>query len=142
MRYFRFNNVTSLAREIATHIFTRVQSGEPVDAIRFSTDGIPSVEEWFYLDTDGLKEQAFHESCGRYKLIDLAPQFDAGDAHIIAGGYLGGNALATTGLIDRSTGGADDGGCRQSAHRLPPRIGGADRAYSVPVAAPIKNFFI
>ena len=104
MRYFRFDNATSLAREIATHIFTRVQSGEPVDAIRFATDDIPSVEEWFYLDTDGLKEQAFHGSCGRYKLIDLAPQFDAGDAHIIAGGYLGGNALATTGLIDRSTG--------------------------------------
>ncbi len=104
MRYFRFDNVTNLAREIATHIFTRVQSGEPVDAIRFATDGIPSVEEWFYLNTDGLKEQAFNESCGRYKLIDLAPQFDAGDAHIIAGGYLGGNALATTGLIDRSTG--------------------------------------
>lgn len=104
MRYFRFDNVTSLAREIATYIFTRVQSDEPVDAIRFATDEIPSAEEWFYLDTDGLKEQAFNESCGRYKLIDLAPQFDAGDAHIIAGGYLGGNALATTGLIDRSTG--------------------------------------
>lgn len=104
MRYFRFDNITSLAREIATHIFTKVQSGEPVDVIRFATDEIPSVAEWFYLDTDGLKEQAFHESCGRYKLIDLAPQFDAGDAHIIAGGYLGGNALATTGLIDRSTG--------------------------------------
>lgn len=104
MRYFRFDNVTSLAREVATHIFTKVQSDEPVDAIRFATDDIPSAEEWFYLDTDGLKEQAFNESCGRYKLIDLAPQFDAGDAHIIAGGYLGGNALATTGLIDRSTG--------------------------------------
>jgi hypothetical protein len=104
MRYFRFDNVTSLAREVATHIFARIQTGEPVDVIRFATDDIPSAGEWFYLDTDGLKEQAFNESCGRYKLIDLAPQFDAGDAHIIAGGYLGGNALATTGLIDRSTG--------------------------------------
>lgn len=104
MRYFRFDNVTSLASEIATHIFTQVQSGSPVGEICFATDEIPSADEWFYLDTDGLKEQAFNESCGRYKLIDLAPQFDAGDAHIIAGGYLGGNALATTGLIDRSTG--------------------------------------
>ncbi len=104
MRYFRFDNVTSLALEVATHIFTQVQNGLPVGEIRLATDGVPSVEEWFYLDTDGLKEQAFNESCGRYRLIDLAPQFDAGDAHIIAGGYLGGNALATTGLIDRSTG--------------------------------------
>ena len=85
MRYFRFDNVTSLAREVATHIFARIQSDEPVDAIRFATDDIPSAEEWFYLDTDGLKEQAFNESCGRYRLIDLAPQFDAEDAHIIAG---------------------------------------------------------
>ena len=104
MRYFRFDNVTSLAREIATHIFTKVQSGEPVDVVRFTTDDIPSADEWFYLNTDGLKEQAFNESCGRYKLIDLAQQFNTEDAHIIAGGYLGGNALATTGLIDRSTG--------------------------------------
>lgn len=104
MRYFRFDNATSLAREIATHIFTTIQNGLPVGEIRFATDDIPSAEEWFYLDTDGLKEQAFNESCGRYKLIDLAPQFDAGDAHIIAGGYLGGNALATTGLIDLATG--------------------------------------
>ena len=104
MRYFRFDNVTSLAREVATHIFARIQTDEPVDVIRFATDDIPSADEWFYLDTDGLKEQAFNESCGRYKLIDLATQFDAEDAHIIAGGYLGGNALATTGLIDRSTG--------------------------------------
>ena len=104
MRYFRFDNVTSLAREVATHIFARIQSDEPVDAIRFATDDIPSAEEWFYLDTDGLKEQAFNESCGRYRLIDLAPQFNAEDAHLIAGGYLGGNALATTGLLDRSTG--------------------------------------
>lgn len=104
MRYFRFSNVTSLAREIATHIFTKVQFDSPVGEIRFATDGVPSVEEWFYLTSDEMKEQAFNESYGRYKLIDLAPQFDAGDAHIIAGGYLGGNAMATTGLIDKATG--------------------------------------
>jgi len=104
MRYFRFDNVTSLACEIATYIFTRVHYGSPVGDIRFATDGIPSEDEWFYLDTDELKEQAFNESCGRYKLIDLAQQFNTADAHIIAGGYPGGNALATTGLIDRSTG--------------------------------------
>ena len=97
MRYFRFDNVTGVAREVATHIFTKVQNGLPVGEIRLATDGVPSVEEWFYLDTDGLKEQAFNESCGRYKLIDLATQFDAEDAHIIAGGYLGGNALAPFG---------------------------------------------
>jgi hypothetical protein len=104
MRYFRFDNVTGVAREIATHIFTQVQYGLPVGEIRLATDEVPSADEWFCLDTDGLKEQAFNESCGRYKLIDLAQQFDTEDAHIIAGGYLGGNALATTGLIDRSTG--------------------------------------
>lgn len=104
MRYFRFDNVTSLAREIATHIFAQVQYGLPVNEIRFATDEIPSADEWFYMNTDGLKEQAFNESCGRYKLIDLAQQFNTADAHIIAGGYPGGNALATTGLIDRSTG--------------------------------------
>ena len=104
MRYFRFDNVTSLAREISAYIFIRVQYGLPVGDICFATDEVPSVKEWFYMNTDGLKEQAFNESYGRYKLIDLAPQFDAGDAHIIAGGYLGGNALATTGLIDKATG--------------------------------------
>ena len=103
-RYFRFDNVTSLAREIATHIFTTIQNDSPVGDIRFATDDIPSADEWFYLDTDGLKEQAWHESCGRYKLIDLGPLFNAGYAHIIAGGYLGGNALATTGTIDLATG--------------------------------------
>ena len=104
MRYSRFNNVTSLTREIATHIFARIQFGLPVGEIRFSTDGIPSEDEWFYLDTEELKAKAFSESCGRYKLIDLAPQFNTEDAHLIAGGYLGGNALATTGVIDKSTG--------------------------------------
>lgn len=103
-QYHYCKDITELSRAIATHVFVAVQHGKPVGEIRFCTDEVPTEYEWFYLDTEELKENAFRGACGRYKVIDLAPQFYSEDAHMLAGGYLGGNVVATTGLIDRDTG--------------------------------------